>query len=180
MVSACSGELQPSNPASAGGASAAGAPTTVPGAGSSGVGTVGGATVQLPVTCTEANPGGAPIRRLTRFELNNTLRDLLGDTTRAADQLPPEAKGNGFSNDAAILSSSRVLIDAYRTIAEGVAKTATKDAAALAKLSTCDVGAQGEEACAHQFVKEFGRKAFRRPLTDAESTAAYGVYVAGK
>jgi hypothetical protein len=29
-------------------------------------------------------------------------------------------------------------------------------------------------------VSDFGQKAFRRPLTDAESTAFYGVYVAGK
>ena len=30
------------------------------------------------------------------------------------------------------------------------------------------------------FVTDFGQKAFRRPLNDAESTAFYGVYVAGK
>jgi hypothetical protein len=176
----CSGEAATPNPGNAGGASsaAAGTPPIMNGAGSSSVG--GAGAPPPPVTCTEPNPGKAPIRRLTRFELNNTLRDLLGDTSRAGDQLPPEAKGNGFSNDAAILSSSRVLIDAYHTIASGVAKTATKDAAALAKLSSCDVAAQGDEACARGFVKDFGRKAFRRPLTDAESAAAYGVYVAGK
>jgi len=177
----CTGEAASPNPADpshpTGTAGAAGTPTNVSGAGTSGL---GGNGTTPPVTCTEPNPGGAPIRRLTRFELNNTLRDLLGDTTRAGDQLPPESKGNGFSNDAAILSSSRVLIDAYRTIAAGVAATATKDAAGVAKLSSCDVAKQGEEACAHDFVKDFGRKAFRRPLTDAESTAAYGVYVAGK
>jgi hypothetical protein len=177
----CSGNVDsPPNPAGAGGqgSGASGSPTTMSGAGTTGG--AGGGSTPAPVTCTEPNPGNAPIRRLTRFELNNTLRDLLGDTTHAADQLPPEAKGNGFNNDAAILSSSRVLIDAYRTIADGVAATATKDAAAVAKLSTCDVAAKGEEACAREFVKDFGRKAFRRPLTDAESTAVYGVYVAGK
>lgn len=175
---ACDGKVEPpNNPGTTmGAAGGAGAPSVPGGAGNSSV----GGSSQPAVTCVDPAPGAAPIRRLTRFELNNTLRDLLGDATRAADQLPPEAKGNGFSNDAAILSSSRVLIDAYRTIAEGVATTATKDAAALAKLSSCDVAAQGEEACAHDFVKNFGLKAFRRPLTDTESAAAYGVYVAGK
>jgi hypothetical protein len=140
----------------------------------------GGGATQPAVTCLDPAPGAAPIRRLTRFELNNTLRDLLGDTTRAGDRLPPEQKGNGFSNDAASLTTTRVLVDAYRTIAGELATTATRDAAALAKLSSCDVVAQGEEACAHAFVADFGKKAFRRPLSDAESTALYGVYVVGK
>ena len=30
-----------------------------------------------------------PIRRLTRLEYNNTIRDLLGDATNPADALPP-------------------------------------------------------------------------------------------
>src|SRR5262245_55962452 len=35
---------------------------------------------------TEAGP--SPLRRLTRREYNNTVRDLLGDTSRPADQFP--------------------------------------------------------------------------------------------
>jgi hypothetical protein len=130
--------------------------------------------------CGEPAPGAAPIRRLTRFELNNTLRDLLGDTSFSADRLPPELKGNGFSNDAASLTTSRVLVDAYREVAVTLAKQVTSDAAALAKLSTCDVAAQGEEACAHGFIADFGKKAFRRPLSEAESAAFFAVYAAGK
>ncbi len=148
------------------------------GGSASGGGSGGGAPPA--VTCLAPAPGAAPIRRLTRFELSNTLRDLLGDTTKSGDRLPPELKGNGFSNDAASLTTSRVLVDAYRTIADDLATAVTKDAAALAKLTTCDVAGQGEEACAHAFVTDFGKKAFRRPLTAAESAAFYGVYVAGK
>jgi hypothetical protein len=132
------------------------------------------------VQCATPSPGAAPIRRLTRFEYNNTVRDLLNDTTKPGDRLPPELKGNGFSNDAASLTTSRVLVDAYREVAVTLSRQATQDPAALAKLTTCDVAAQGEEACARAFISDFGRKAFRRPLSDAESTAFYGVYVAGK
>src|SRR5260370_32268700 len=32
--------------------------------------------------CTNPAPGASPIRRLTRFEYSNTVRELLGDTTR--------------------------------------------------------------------------------------------------
>src|SRR5476651_2087992 len=62
------------------------------------------------VHCDMPSPGDSPIRRLTRFEYSNTVRDLLGDTTRAGDLLPPEQKGNGFSNDAASITTTRVLV----------------------------------------------------------------------
>src|SRR5258706_3253145 len=139
----------------------------------------GGAST-APPQCTEPAPGPAPIRRLTRFELNNTLRDLLGDATKAANQLPPELKGNGFSNDAATLTTTRVLVDAYRTIASTLARAATTDATALGKLTTCDVAALGEDACAHAFVGDFGQRAYRRPLSDPESAALFGAYTAGR
>ncbi len=112
LAAACVREVDSSNPGGSAGAAGVASVT----AGSS----AGGSAAQQPaVTCVEPAPGAAPIRRLTRFELNNTLRDLLGDTTRAGDQLPPELKGNGFSNDAASLTTTRVLVDAYRTIADG-------------------------------------------------------------
>jgi hypothetical protein len=132
------------------------------------------------VQCTQPSPGASPIRRLTRFEYNNTVRDLLGDTTKPGDRLPPELKGNGFSNDPASLTTSRVLVDAYREVAVALSRQATRDPASLAKLTTCDVAAQGEEACARAFIEDFGHRAFRRPLSEAESTALYGVYVTGK
>ena len=47
-----------------------------------------------------------PLRRLTRIEYNNTVRDLLGDTTNPADVLPPEEEVAGFSNQAAALTTS--------------------------------------------------------------------------
>jgi hypothetical protein len=133
-----------------------------------------------PPNCTAPSPGAAPVRRLTRFELNNTLRDLLGDATKAANQLPAEIKGNGFSNDAATLTTTRQLVDAYRSIASTLARTATKDATALVRLTTCDVAAQSEDACAHKFVAYFGQKAYRRPLSDPESAALFTAYTAGR
>jgi hypothetical protein len=180
LAAACVGEADPSNPAGSAGSAGSNAAGGGPGTGGTMSAAGGGGAPGPTVTCVGPAPGAAPIRRLTRFELNNTLRDLLGDSTRAGDQLPPELKGNGFSNDAASLTTTRVLVDAYRKIADGLATTATKDAAALAKLTTCDVAAQGEEACARAFVTDFGQKAFRRPLNEAESTASYGIYVAGK
>jgi hypothetical protein len=130
--------------------------------------------------CGQPSPGPAPIRRLSRFEYNNTVRDLLGDASNAGDLLPPEQKGNGFGNDAATLTTPRVLVDSYRLVAHALSLTATQDDAALSRLFTCDVSAMGEDACAGIFVADFGRRAFRRPLVQQETDALLGVYRIGR
>jgi hypothetical protein len=145
------------------------------GTGNSGTGGSSGQT-----TCPAPSPGASPIRRLTRFELNNTLRDLLFDTSKAADALPPELRGNGFNNDAASLTTSRVLVDGYHDLATTLAKRVTGDAGTLARLSPCAVATQGEDVCARAFIDDFGRKAFRRVPSDAEKATLFRVYQAGK
>ncbi|MBW2190772.1 MAG: DUF1592 domain-containing protein [Deltaproteobacteria bacterium] len=107
-----------------------------------------------------------PIRRLTRFEYNNTVRALLGDTTNPADVLPPEEEVAGFNNQAAALTSSNLLIEQYMKVAEGVGARAVLDMNAL--LPECDPGLDGSDACALSFIGDFGRRAFRRPLSQTE------------
>ena len=65
-----------------------------------------GAVAMPPSACTPdvIAPGRAPLRRLTRFEYNNTVRELLGDTTNPADALPSEELGNGFGNERSCLA----------------------------------------------------------------------------
>jgi hypothetical protein len=132
------------------------------------------------LNCTSPSPGASPIRRITRFEYSNTVHDLLGDATRAGDLLPPEEKGNGFSNDASTITTTRLLVDAYRSVAHDLAHTATSTAAQLARLSNCDPAAQGEDVCATKFVDDFGPRAFRRPLESAEHDAMIGVFQANR
>src|SRR5689334_7585438 len=81
-------------------------------------------TTGAPLACEPGvvYPGRAPLRRLTRFEYNNTVRDLLGDTTNPAFSLPSEDVGNGFGNDADTLSVSSLLAEQLGTVAEGVAQ----------------------------------------------------------
>jgi hypothetical protein len=124
----------------------------------------------------EPSPGPAPARRLTRWEYNNTVRDLLGDETRPADAFPADEEALGFSNNAAALTTSSTLVQSYLLAAEGVAERATAD---LTSLLPCAMPAGGDEACARQFVSSFGRRAFRRPLDDGEVEAMVGLYRAG-
>jgi len=115
-----------------------------------------------------------PIRRLTRFEYNNTVRDLLGDTTNPADVLPPEEEVAGFNNQAAALTSSNLLIEQYMKVAEEVGARAVLDMNAL--LPECDPGLDGSDTCALSFIRDFGRRAFRRPLSQTEIELLKGVF----
>src|ERR1700676_966666 len=63
-----------------------------------------------------ANSGA--LRRLTLSQYNNTVRDLLGDYTRPADQFPPEDFLNGFTNQMGGQIVRPLRAEAY-TIAAG-------------------------------------------------------------
>ena len=107
-----------------------------------------------------------PIRRLTRFEYNRTVRDLLGDTSNPADVLPPEEEVAGFNNQAAALTSSDLLIEQYMKVAEDVSARAVGNMEAL--IPGCDPDLDGNDACASSFIRDFGKRAFRRPLSQTE------------
>jgi hypothetical protein len=108
-----------------------------------------------------------PLRRLTRFEYNNTVRDLLGDTTNPANAFPPEADVGGFDNQAAALTASELLIEQYMKAAEGISERATTNLSTL--LPDCSPATDGEAECGAHFIATFGKRAFRRPLTDDET-----------
>jgi len=107
-----------------------------------------------------------PIRRLTRFEYNRTVRDLLGDTSNPADVLPPEEEVAGFNNQAAALTSSDLLIEQYMKVAEDVSARAVGNIAAL--VPDCNPTLDGEDTCGLSFIEDFGKRAFRRPLSQSE------------
>ncbi|WP_437588518.1 DUF1592 domain-containing protein [Sorangium sp. So ce1000] len=119
---------------------------------------------------------------MTRFEYNNTVRDLLDDTTDPAFSLPSEDVGNGFGNDADTQSVSSLLAEQLGTVAEGVAQRATATPEALAKLAPCasNVTAQNEDACARTIVERLAPLAYRRPLADGEADELLGLYTAGR
>jgi hypothetical protein len=117
---------------------------------------------------------------MTRFEYNNTVRDLLNLTSRPADALPGEALGTGFGNDADAVSSSHQLVDGYRTIAQQIAQQVTVDAAAVVRVAGCDPASGGEDACRQAFLAGYLARAFRRPPVAEESTSYEATFAQGK
>jgi len=105
----------------------------------------------------------AELRRLTHSQFNHTVRDLLGDQTDPASQFPPEDFVNGFRNQTRGQSLSPLLVEAYSTAAEKLARSAFLGGDPHS-LIPCKPSA----ACRTRFVREFGLKAFRRPLNPGE------------
>ncbi len=105
----------------------------------------------------------ALLRRLTHSQYNHTVRDLLGDQTGPAMQFPPEDFVNGFLNQSRGQSISPLLEEAYSSAAEKLAQAAFRggDTRGL-------VSCKPSPACGKRFVREFGLRAFRRPLEPEE------------
>lgn len=124
-----------------------------------------GGSLPMEMTCQLPEPGAAPIRRMTHFEYNNTIRDLLGDDSGPANGFGVEEEALGFNNNAANLVTSSALAEKYMLAAEAIAARATQS---LADVVACDPVAQGLDACGQQFIADFGKRAFRRPLSVEE------------
>jgi uncharacterized protein DUF1592/uncharacterized protein DUF1588/uncharacterized protein DUF1595/uncharacterized protein DUF1587/uncharacterized protein DUF1585 len=117
------------------------------------------------VTEPEAQP--VFMSRLTHSQYNNTVRDLLGDETRPADQFPQEDYVRGFKNQSEVQSIPVLLAEAYSAAAEKLARNAFR-AGEWKKIVPCQPTSSVHSACSNQFVSQFGQRAFRRPLTPSE------------
>ena len=108
-------------------------------------------------------PARRTLRRLTNSQYNHTVHDLLGDETRPADRFPNEDFVNGYTNQAEGQSISPLLAEAYGRAAERLARAAFSGGDSR-KLIPC----APSPACRADFIRQFGKRAFRRPLTDTE------------
>ncbi len=117
----------------------------------------------------EGDPGAATLRRLNRTEYNNTVRDVLGDTTRPADSFPVDSAGVVFDNEVDVQTIPPVLVEEYARAAEQLAAAALAgDSPERARIILCDPAGDAHDACARQIIGAFARRAFRRPVDEAE------------
>jgi hypothetical protein len=112
---------------------------------------------------------------LTRVEYARTVDDLFGPGVLDASSLPPGERALGFDNNADVISTSDLLVDAYEDLAERAGDVV---AANLSQYVPCAMAAQ-DSACAAQFVADFGQRAWRRPLDGSEQAALLSVFSDG-
>ncbi|HEY4187121.1 MAG TPA: DUF1592 domain-containing protein [Polyangia bacterium] len=156
--------------------------------GSGGAGT-GGVTVSQPdvsglglfdASCPSGpiTVGSSPVRRISRVEYNNMIRDLGLDPggTQPANQFVSEQKidtgraGNFNTNSYAPISGTLInqqYLQAAETLATAAVATSSSS---LLPCSTKDA------ACAQQFITAFAGRAFRGTLDSTESAALLSLY----
>jgi hypothetical protein len=160
-LAACSGETTDDGdaPPGAGGAGAVGT------AGSSALPGTAGSTSSPPGglppdVCVPGVPGTTQIPRLLNRQYEAAVRDLLGVTSLASDgKTASELLVDDFDGPMTP-DAWRIYQDVGAQIARAVIAGPNR-----AMFMACDAAAAG---CLEQTIRTFGRKAFRRPLTDAE------------
>jgi len=129
-------------------------------------------------TCPTTAATPTPLRRLTKFEYANTARNLLGVDTTPVNDLPADEVTEGFNNNAGVLTVSSLHAEKYVLVSEALAKAAVKNLSTLT--GGCNTTTKGEDACATEFANSFGRRAFRRAVTDQDRQMLMAAYTAGK
>jgi hypothetical protein len=185
LVAACSGGTigdpvvgGPSYGAPAGGSQLPSAPRSPNGAETIPTGSSPGATPSEsdPSGATEPfQPAPAALRRLTVEQYKNSLDALLGGPIELTTELEPDTAQNGFY---AIGAGRATISPAAAEKFELAAYEAAKQALAPERRASfvgCTPKAVTDTACTRQFVEAFGSRAFRRPLTAAESTRLVAV-----
>jgi hypothetical protein len=124
-----------------------------------------------------ADPGPAPLRRLTRFEYGRALADLTGVDPAVAQNLPPDEETMDFDDIATAYSVSSLHAQRYLEAAEQAAASLVANPALLTSFGACDPTA-GDAGCVAAFTDGFGRRAWRRPLTADEGQAMTQLYAA--
>ncbi|MDB4982655.1 MAG: hypothetical protein JWM82_3407, partial [Myxococcales bacterium] len=118
--------------------------------------------LSAPSPCTSQSPGPRLMRRLTAPQLATTMKDLFfRDATVPVLTVFSDPTVLGFASDADALLVQGLNAQQLSDYAETVAHWAVTQH--LSQLSSCTTT---DATCRQQFIRAFGRRAFREPLTD--------------
>ncbi|MEM6993706.1 MAG: DUF1592 domain-containing protein [Myxococcota bacterium] len=123
------------------------------------------------VDCSEVAAGYGPMRRLTKAQYENTIRDLFDGAIEPGDEFPVSVIHEEYSNNPA---ANIVSLSAAEDILLAAERAAEQVVDQIDEIVDCTPGPQ----CAATFVDDFGRRALRRPLMDSERDALMAAYSA--
>lgn len=146
--------------------------------GSPGGGMSVGTETPVAVDCSASSidVGLTRLRRLTRSELNHTVRDLLGIEGDPASVISPDERIGPFDSNATAPITD-LLVQQHSEVAAALATAALPR---MNELSPCDLVVDTTSACAGDFIRRFGLKAYRRPLEAVEVDAYVSLYELGR
>lgn len=118
--------------------------------------------------------GQSPLRRLNRTEYDNSVRDLFGVGDSPSSAWPSDASDSGFDNDVSGQGPTAPLVEQMARSAERVATEAVANLGALLPCATQN--GDDPTSCAASFVEQYGRRVYRRPLTDSDRSRLMAVF----
>lgn len=122
--------------------------------------------------CRFIDPGSAPMRRLTIAEYHNSVRDLFGFADIPTQAFSPDEEIGGFeANTNSPVNDLHV--EQYLRASESIAEVVVNDLGSVLPMDA-------DEPTVRQFISDYGRRAYRRPLEQAEVDTLYGVFDAGR
>lgn len=182
-IAGCSSELSEgyddvsARPGESSSGESAGAGVNGPGVnGPGGIGSSPAAGGAVDCTAPEPQVGLTKLRRLTRTEFNHTVRDLLGVDGTPADVISPDERIGPFDSNATA-PITELLVQQHGEVAAALARAAGPR---MSEISPCDLAADTTSECATRFIDDFGLKAYRRPLEQAEKDAYLALYQLGR
>lgn len=127
------------------------------------------------------DPGLFVIRRLTKMEYGNTLRDIFGVDPAVADELPDEIIGAGYLNTLSPMQSEQYLAIANEVLARVMTADDARTAKLRKELSAKMPGPGADErAAARKVARSLSRQAYRRPASGAELDVLVRVFDLGR
>jgi hypothetical protein len=141
--------------------------TDIPGDGTGGAGNqTPGTTTPRAFDCKDGSvdPGPSPMKRLSRSQYLNSVRDLLGEVSGLEAALGTSTSASAFGLIQPDVA--QVDLENYRNAATTVAAQIAADPAALKQLAPCADGAVRRD-CAKSFVQDFASRAYRVKVGDA-------------
>jgi cytochrome c553 len=123
------------------------------------------------------DPGQFVIRRLTKVEYGNTLRDLFGVDTAVVGSLPDEVAGEGYLNTLSPLQSEQFLGIANEVVNQVLAPDGAPQTEVQKRLFG-ERPAPGADprAAARTVARQLARQAYRRPASEAEVEVLLDVF----
>lgn len=112
--------------------------------------------------------GRVGIHRLNNLEYDNTVRDLLGVSSTPADTFIANEKALGFDTIAEAFGMTEAQYEQYFNAADALVETAFADGNLKNRILVCQPSSDTDTACTERIIREFGARAWRRPLEDTD------------
>ena len=129
----------------------------------------------------QPDPGAFVIRRLTKVEYGNSLRDLLGVSPDVATQLPDDVPGEGYLNTISPLLSEQYLEIANEALSRALGpKNGPPTERQKQLFGEAPAADADQRMSASKVARSFARSAFRRPLSDDEVDVLLRVFDLGQ